>query len=107
MHDDRTGQVAVIFVSQRTVADADGYAQAADAMDRLAATQPGYRGVVDARDAGGLGITVSYWADEAAALGWRDHPEHRAIRDLGRGRWYDRYEVIVTRVERSYGWMRA
>lgn len=104
MERDRTGEIAVIFVSVRTAQDAAGYAAAAGAMDRLAAAQPGYRGIDSARDADGFGITVSYWADEAAALAWRDHPEHAAIREQGRARWYARYQVFVTRVERAYGW---
>ncbi|QKR98896.1 antibiotic biosynthesis monooxygenase [Sphingomonas sp. CL5.1] len=110
MHDgtsvDRAGQVAVIFVSQRTAADGAGYAAAAAAMDALAARQPGYRGVDSTRDADGFGITVSYWGSEAEALAWRDHPEHAAIRARGRAEWYERYQVIVTRVERGYAWTR-
>jgi len=65
---DRTGQIAVIFVSTRTESDPAGYAAAAEAMDALAAGQPGYRGVDSARGADGIGITVSWWADEASAL---------------------------------------
>ncbi|MGE7207782.1 antibiotic biosynthesis monooxygenase family protein [Sphingomonas sp. NPDC019816] len=103
---DRTGQIAVIFVSQRTLNDAQGYAQAAKAMDALAAQQPGYRGVDSVRGADGFGITVSWWADEASALAWRAHPEHAAIRERGRAEWYSRYEVAVAEVGRSYGWTR-
>lgn len=115
MHDDRNddrpdgsrvGEIAVIFVSQRNRADAAGYAAAVDAMDALAATQPGYRGMDSARDAGGRGITCSYWADDAAAIAWRDHPDHAATRSRGRGIWYESYEVIVARVERTYAWTR-
>lgn len=101
---DRTGQIAVIFVSQRTVSDPEGYARAAEAMDALAARQPGYCGVDSVRGADGLGITVSWWADEASALAWRAHPEHAAIRERGRAEWYSRYEVAVAEVGRSYGW---
>lgn len=101
---DRTGQIAVIFVSQRTLNDAQGYAQAAKAMDALAAQQPGYRGVDSVRGADGFGITVSWWADEASALVWRAHPEHAAIRERGRAEWYSRYEVAVAEVGRSYRW---
>ena len=101
---DRTGQIVVIFMSQRTVGDDAGYAKAAAAMDRLAATQPGYCGVDSARGADGLGITVSWWADEASALAWRAHPEHAAIRARGRAEWYARYEVAVAEVGRSYEW---
>ncbi|MEG3092568.1 antibiotic biosynthesis monooxygenase family protein [Sphingomonas sp. PB1R3] len=101
---DRTSQIAVIFMSQRTGDDEPGYADAASAMDRLAAAQPGYRGVDSARDADGSGVTVSWWADEASALAWRAHPEHASIRERGRAGWYARYEVAVAKVGRSYGW---
>lgn len=105
--DARAGQIAVIFISRRTDADPAGYAQAAAAMATLAAAQPGYAGIDSVRDGAGVGITVSYWTDAGAAMAWRDHPEHARIRDLGRARWYDGYDLHVTRVERSYGWQRA
>lgn len=107
MSDDRCGAIAVIFLSTRTADDAEGYAAAAEAMDALAARQPGYLGVDSARGPDGVGITVSYWADQAAALAWRDHPEHAAIRERGRARWYGAYRVDVARVERSYRWSRG
>ena len=106
MRDHRTGQIAVIFTSTRTDADDAGYAVAAAAMDVLAAAQPGYRGVDSVRGADGDGITVSYWVDDAAAIAWRDHPGHRATRDLGRARWYSAYSITVARVERAYDWAR-
>ena len=55
---DRTGPIAVIFVSQRTDGDAAGYAEAAEAMDRLAATQPGHCGVDSVRGADGVVFAV-------------------------------------------------
>lgn len=76
-------------------------------MAALAARQPGYAGIESARGADGIGITVSYWEDDAAARAWRDDPDHARIRDLGRKRWYDWYELQVARVERAYGWRRA
>lgn len=105
--DARTGQIAVIFVAQRTAEDPDGYAQAADAMVALAARQPGFAGIDSVRGADGLGITISYWADDAAAIAWRDHPDHARIRDLGRERWYEHYDLQVARVERGYRWRRG
>ena len=106
MHDDRTGQIIVIFLSVRTSADDAGYGAAAAAMESLAARQPGYRGIESTRGSDGLGITLSFWADNASALRWRDHPEHAAIREAGRDRWYERYEVIVCEAQRSYTWQR-
>ena len=107
MDRDRTGQTAVIFVSRRAEGDDAGYAAAAAEMDRLAAEQPGYRGVDSARDADGLGITISYWADEASAAAWRDHPLHAETRARGRASWYDDYRVAVGTISRSYDWTRA
>lgn len=103
----RAGTIAVIFASQRNGADAAGYAAAATAMDALAARQPGYRGVESVRGEDGSGITISYWSDEAAAIAWRDHPDHAAIREAGRARWYDSYRVTVCAVGRDYAWTRA
>jgi heme-degrading monooxygenase HmoA len=54
---------AVIFSSLRTDID-HGYDDTAELMMRLAAGQPGFLGVEHAR--GELGVTVSYWANEAS-----------------------------------------
>lgn len=107
MDEDRTGQTLVIFLSMRTARDDPGYAAAAAEMATLAAEQPGYRGVESARGGDGFGITISFWADEASALAWRAHPRHTEIREIGRGRWYDSYEVIVAEAYRGYRWQRS
>ena len=98
--------VAVIFVAERTLADDAGYGIAADRMVELAGVQPGYLGINSARGDDRVGITVSYWADETAAKAWRDHPEHKAIRDAGRDRWYSWYDLHVASVTRSYDWVK-
>lgn len=100
------GAVAVIFVSTRTADDEEGYAEAADAMVRAARDQPGYLGIDSARGADGFGVTVSYWASEAAAIAWREHVDHAPIRAQGRAGWYDAYRVVVADVSRSYAWRR-
>ena len=109
---DRTGQTAVIFASQRRMADGEpadeaGYLIAAERMATLAAAQPGYRGLEAARGADGYGVTVSYWADDAAARAWRDQAEHAATRDAGRAHWYDAYTLTVATVGRFYRWDRG
>lgn len=101
------GFISVIFVAQRTGLDADGYARAATIMNELAAQQVGYVGMDTVRGSDGLGITISYWTDEASASAWRDHPEHTAIRDAGRDRWYSDYSLHVAQVKRSYDWKKA
>lgn len=107
MGSDRKGDIAVIFAATRTEVDQDGYERAAQAMATLAERQPGYRGIMSTRGADGFGITVSYWADDAAAIAWRDHPEHAAIREQGRAHWYSSYSLDVARVERSYAWSKV
>ena len=98
------GTIAGGFGSEVTGGDPEGYAAAAAEAEALAAAQPGYRGIESARGIDGIGITVSYWADEAAAIAWRRHARHGEIRDAGRGRWYRWYSLHVAEVGRSYDW---
>jgi heme-degrading monooxygenase HmoA len=93
---------AVIFTSRRT-ADDRGYAEMAARMAELAAKQPGYLGLDSARGADGLGITVSYWRDEASILAWKGEREHRQAQRAGQQTWYAGYEVRIAKVERAYG----
>mgnify|MGYP003674731660 CR=1 FL=1 len=98
--------IAVIFCAQRTGSDEQAYQSAAAEMSALAAQQPGYLGQDHARSTDGLGITVSYWRDDASAKAWRNHPDHAAIREQGRGKWYSEYSLHVARVERGYDWQK-
>lgn len=92
---------AVIFTNQRAGGDA-GYGAMADKMVELAQQQPGYIGVESTRDETGLGITVSYWKDEAALLNWKRLAEHALAQKLGKERWYQHYRLRVAKVERHY-----
>ena len=92
---------AVIFTSVRTAGDDEGYATMAAAMDDLVSRQPGFLGADSARD--GVGLTVSYWRDEAAARGWKQVAEHLVAQQQGRAHWYRAYRVRVATVTREYG----
>ncbi len=92
---------AVIFTAQRTEVD-EGYCEMADAMGNLATQQPGYLGMESTRDAQGLGITVSYWRDEAALLNWKAVAQHALAQKLGKEKWYSHYTLRVAKVERHY-----
>lgn len=92
---------AVIFSSVRDPQPGDGYGAMADRMEELARQQPGFLGVESARDPNGFGITVSYWATEAAVAAWGRHAEHLLAQKLGRDRWYLWYALRVARVERA------
>ena len=92
--------VAVIFTSVRTDGD-DGYAAMAATMEQLAREQPGYLGIEAARE--GVGITVSYWRDEASAQAWKEVGAHLVAQRRGREAWYRDYRVRVALVTRDYG----
>ena len=53
-------------------------------------------------DANGMGITVSYWKDEAAIKAWKQVAEHLFAQKQGKAKWYDHYITRVARVERAY-----
>jgi heme-degrading monooxygenase HmoA len=93
---------AVIFTSLRTEGER-GYGRMAERMVELAAQQPGFLGVESARNPGGLGITVSYWASEEAIAAWKANAEHQIAQETGKRTWYADYCVRVAKVEREYG----
>jgi heme-degrading monooxygenase HmoA len=92
--------VAVIFTSLRTETD-NGYGAMSAAMDEAAARQPGYLGIEAAREH--VGITVSYWRDEASAQAWKQVGAHLVAQQRGRSVWYSDYRVRVAHVTRDYG----
>ena len=92
--------VAVVFTSVRTEGD-HGYAAMSRSMEALAGEQPGYLGIESARE--GVGITVSYWVDEAAARAWKQVAAHLVAQRRGRDSWYADYRVRVATVTRDYG----
>ena len=73
-------------------------------MMTLAAQQPGFLGVETACT--DIGITVSYWADEASIAAWKRNADHAFAQYEGRTRWYDAYELRVARVERAHSFVR-
>ena len=75
-------------------------------MEQLAAQMPGYLGLESTRNEAGLGITVSYWRDEAAIKAWKQQAEHSATREKGRKDWYEMYQLRVAKVERAYNFKR-
>ena len=96
--------VAVVFTSLRTSTDGggdNGYAVMSARMEELAAKQPGYHGIEAAPY--GLGITVSYWADEESARAWKGVAAHVVAQQRGRDTWYSDYRVRVATVTRDYG----
>lgn len=90
---------AVIFTSTKAPEDPD-YGPTSARMVELAEQQDGYLGYETARGPDGLGITVSYWRDEASIKKWKADAEHAVAQARGRGEWYEQYVSRVAKVER-------
>lgn len=68
-------------------------------------TIPGYLGHEGFRDPDTRrGVTIAYFADHEAAPRWRANALHAEAQAVGRDRFYERYEVEVAEVVRSYAW---
>jgi len=93
----------VVFTSQRTDVDAEGYNRTAARMETLARQQPGFLGIETARGADGVGITASYWQSREAIAAWKWQVEHLSAQASGRDRWYACYRLRIARVETDYG----
>lgn len=48
-------------------------------------------------------LSLSFWRDEAAVLGWRQHGAHRAGQQEGRDGVFLNYRIRVATVVRDYG----
>ena len=99
MHPNFQPYYAVIFTSTLTET-IEGYSEMANAMEELAAQQPGYIDFESARS--DLGITISYWDSLEAISNWKSQLEHQKAQELGRSKWYASYKVRVCKVERDY-----
>jgi heme-degrading monooxygenase HmoA len=95
---------AVIFSTHRDAQPGDRYDQTAQRMMTLAAEQAGFLGVETAHS--NIGITVSYWRDEASIAAWKRDADHAFAQYEGRTRWYDAYELRVAQVARAYSFRR-
>ncbi len=48
-------------------------------------------------------LSLSFWRDEKAIQGWRQHAEHRQAQAKGRGGVFENYRLRVAEVARDYG----
>jgi len=90
---------AVIFTSTKIEED-EGYSAMSDRMVALVQQQEGFLGFESARES--LGITVSYWRDEASILAWKAVLAHQEAQRLGKSTWYTDYKIRIAKVERDY-----
>ena len=90
---------AVIF---STIANEklEGYLETAERMEELAREQNGFLGIESARKE--IGITVSYWQNLDDISAWKNNIEHTEARNLGREKWYKKYQLRICKVVREY-----
>jgi heme-degrading monooxygenase HmoA len=87
----------LVVFRNRKRADIDqaAYDAEAERMQALAREQPGYLGFKSYHADDGEAVSISEWADEAAALGWRQVSEHRAAQQRGRSDYYAEYTLFA------------
>ncbi len=90
---------AVIFTSTKIHEDR-GYLAMSEQMVTLVQQQEGFLGFESAREE--IGITVSYWRDEASILAWKAQLEHQKAQAKGKSTWYTDYRIRIAKVERDY-----
>jgi heme-degrading monooxygenase HmoA len=56
---------------------------------------------------GEYGISVSYWKDEASITAWKKDIDHQAAMQKGIEKWFDYYNVRISKVERNYEFKRS
>ncbi|MEK5232270.1 antibiotic biosynthesis monooxygenase [Lysinibacillus sp. FSL K6-0232] len=97
---------AVIFTSQRTEQDEEGYDKMAEKIDVLAQQQPGFLRVESVRNEEGQGITVSYWSSLEAIQAWKEHAKHLTAQQLGKDKWYRAYNVEICQIIKDYAFVK-
>jgi heme-degrading monooxygenase HmoA len=86
----------VVFRNRKRAGmDAATYSADADAMERLAQAQPGYRAFKSYTAEDGEVVAISEWDDEAAARAWGGLAEHRAVQHKGRDEYYADYTLFA------------
>ena len=86
----------VVFRNRkRADIDVPAYSADADAMEVLAAAQPGYISFKSYRAEDGEVVAISEWVDEAAALAWRRAAKHAEMQAKGREEYYEDYTLLA------------
>jgi heme-degrading monooxygenase HmoA len=96
----KKAKYAVIFKAVARGLDSD-YDMTAQAMRHLAMDEYGCLDFISLCE-GDQEIAISYWPDMESIERWKNDPKHQRAQQLGRERWYKRYEVEVVEILRDY-----
>ena len=97
--------IAVIFEVEPAEGRMDDYLDHAARLRPALEKMPGFLSVERFRSLSNPAklLSLSFWADEAAVAGWRNHMGHRETQAAGRGGIFAGYRLRVASVLRDYG----
>jgi len=94
----------LVVFRNRKRADIDqaAYDAQAEAMEVLAAQQPGFLSFKSYSAEDGEVVAISEWESENAALAWRKVAEHRIAQADGQKKWYSDYTLYAADNPRTH-----
>ncbi len=97
--------IAVIFEVEPAEGRLDHYMDHAARLRSALEAMPGFLSVERFRSLTNPDklLSLSFWADEAAVAGWRNHAAHRCTQAAGRDGIFAGYRLRVAAVLRDYG----
>ena len=96
--------VIVVFRSRvRSDADLTGIEDLAARMLQLASSMPGFVSYKEFHAEDKETVAVVEFDSHEHLLAWRNHPEHRAVQELGRARVFESYDIAICEQVRRYG----
>jgi heme-degrading monooxygenase HmoA len=93
--------VVVFSIKLRPDLPISEYEETATQMAELAATMPGFIGMDYAATEGGELLVVRFDSHETLQA-WHDHPDHVAVQQRGRERFFADYRIEICDEIRSY-----
>ncbi len=90
------------FFTSTLSADVSAYEEMAEKMVDLAKVQSGFLGIESARNSNGFGITISFWSNLQSIQEWKSQTEHLLAQKMGREKWYAKFAVRISKVEKAY-----
>lgn len=91
---------AVIFRARIRAFD-EGYRQTAAELRALALSEYNCTDFVSVTE-GDDELAISYWDSLEDIRSWKQNAAHQKAQSLGREKWYESYEVQITRIEKAY-----
>lgn len=92
----------IVIFSFKKTKDLEGYAEKAILLNRLVKEVEGFLGVEDYFDYEGNEVSISYWRDLDAIQEWRTQINHVNAKGKAHARWYEHYNVKISKVEKEY-----